>query len=139
MLYVSNLSKRIRDSELKEAFSKCGNVINTNIIRDPFTDDCRGFGFIFMETEKQALEAIEVLHKTELDHRIINVELSKRSRPHESTPGVYLGPTATKKNNYQRYSGRGSSKYSPERRYKTRSRSRSRSLSYKERSYKRRK
>ncbi len=115
MLYVSNLSRKIKDEEIREKFSKAGKVLDVNVIRDPFTQDTRGFGFVTMESSKESQAAIDLINKTELDHRQVTVEFSKRSRPHESTPGIYLGPTVRKRT------------VSPgfKRRYRSRSRSRS--------------
>ena len=97
-----------------------------NVIRDPFTQDTRGFGFITMETSKDSQSAIDLLNKTELDGRQITVEFSKRSRPHVSTPGIYLGPTVRKR----------ASSPGLRRRYRSRSASRSRSY-HRDRNYRR--
>jgi RNA recognition motif-containing protein len=121
VLYVSNLSKRIRDEEIQERFTKYGKLTDLNIIRDPFTRECRGYGFITMENAKDGQSVIENMNKAEFDGRQINVEVSKRSRPHQSTPGVYLGTSTASNRRYRRYS--------PRRRYRSRSRSRSRSKS----------
>ncbi len=101
-----------------------------NIVRDPFTKESRGFGFVTFESHKESQEAIDMLNKTEIDERQINVEVSKRNKPHVSTPGVYLGPSTTSLLNT--HSTRRYSNYSPKRRYRSRSRSRSRS-NYRER------
>ena len=97
-----------------------------NVIRDPFTQDTRGFGFITMETSKDSQAAIDLINKTELDGRQITVEFSKRSRAHESTPGIYLGPTVRKRASSPGF----------RRRYRSRSPSRSRSY-HKERNHRR--
>ena len=34
---MSNLSKRIRDEEIREKFGRYGKIDNLNIVRDPFT------------------------------------------------------------------------------------------------------
>lgn len=126
VLYVSNLSRKVKNDEIREKFLKAGNVIDINVIRDPFTQDTRGFGFVTMESSKEAQAAIDLLNKTDLDHRQITVEFSKRSRPHESTPGIYLGPTVRKRTS------------SPVFRRRYRSKSRSRSRSYHREKYHRR-
>jgi transformer-2 protein len=122
------LSRRIKDDEIREKFSKVGKVVDINVIRDPFTQDTRGFGFVTMESSKEAQAATELLNKTELDHRQVTVEFSKRSRPHESTPGIYLGPTVRKRISSPNF----------KRRYRSKSRSRSRSY-HKEKNYRRNK
>jgi transformer-2 protein len=128
--YISNLSKRIKDEEIMERFSKYGKVVDVRVVRDPFTKDSRGFGFVTMESAKEAEEVIENLNKTEFDDKQISVEISKRSRPHHTTPGVYLGPSNISS------SRRPPRNYSPRRRYRSRSRSRSKSYN-KEKYYKR--
>ena len=109
----------MRDDEIQDKFEKHGKITSMRVIRDPFTKECRGYGFITMESSKEADSAIEGLNKTEIDGRQVNVEISKRSRPHQSTPGVYLGTSSSSTRRYRRYS--------PRRRYRSRSRSRSRS------------
>jgi RNA recognition motif-containing protein len=76
-----------------------------------------------MENAKDVKECIEMLNKTELDGKLISVELSKRNRARKPTPGVYLGPTSNR-DSRRRHSP-------PRRRYE---RSRSRSRSYRRRS-----
>ena len=130
VLYISNLSRRIRDDELKEKFSKYGKVTEINIVREPFSKESRGFGFITFESTKAAQEALDNMNKTEIDGKVLNVEVSKRSKPHKPTPGVYLGP---KNDNYRRrydrrdiYNrGRSRSRSRSSRRSRSRSRSRS--------------
>jgi hypothetical protein len=84
-----------------------------------------------MDNRKDALEVIEMLNKTEIDQKLICVEISKRSRPHHITPGVYLGPSNNSSRGRYRH-------YSPRRRYRSRSRDRSRSRSYNREKYYRR-
>jgi len=96
-------------------------------VRDPFTKDSRGFGFVTMESTKEAEATIDELNKTEIDGKQMTIEISKRNRPHQPTPGAYLGPTSTSfKRTFRTYSPR-------------RKHSRSRSRSYgRDRSYRRR-
>ncbi len=114
---MSNLSRRIKDQEIREKFSKIGKVIDIHVIRDPFSQDSRGFGFVTMESAKDAQAVIDVLNKTELDDRQVAIEISKRNKPHVPTPGIYLGPTVRKRTSPPNY----------KRRYRSRSVSRSRS------------
>ncbi len=88
-----------------------------------YNRECRGFGFVTFETDREAAHAIEDHNKTEFDGKQITVELSKRNKAHKPTPGAYLGPTSA--------TSRGKRGYSPpsshRRKYRSRSRSRSRS------------
>jgi len=109
---------------------KYGKIVDLNIVRDPFTKESRGFGFITYDNSKSATESIEALNKTELDGRNIIVEFSKRTRPHKPTPGVYLGPAIASS---RRRSSSREGKYSRRNRSRSRSRSRSHSKGYKKR------
>ncbi len=130
MVYLSNLSKRIKDEEVRERFSKIGKCSRVHIVRDPFTKESRGFGFVYYESSKDAVAAIENLHKSEFEGRQITVELSKRNRPHQSTPGVYLGPSTGNFRNRRNYSPRRrNSRSRSNRNYRRMSMSRSKSHS----------
>lgn len=59
------------------------------------TGRSRGFGFVYFESGKDALEAKERANGMELDGRRIRVDFSITKRPHTPTPGVYVGrPTS---------------------------------------------
>ena len=125
MVYISGLSRRVKDIDIKEKLEKYGKIIECNVVRDPFTKESRGFGFFTFEKLCFAQDAIENLNKSEFEGRVISLEMSKRNKPHKPTPGAYLGPNSTKNRTTSRRS------YSNERRgrrnYRSRSRSRSRS------------
>jgi hypothetical protein len=74
-----------------------------------------------MDTDKDAKMSIQSINKSEIDGKEVSVEISKRNRPHHSTPGVYLGPSSTSITR---------TTFSPKRRYTRRSRSKSRSRSH---------
>ena len=86
-------------------------------MRDPFTGDSRGFGFVTFSNESCALKAIEILNGTEVKGRRLTVEVAKRNRPRKKTPGMYLG------------------KYKSEFSRRSYSRSRSREKKYKKKKY----
>ena len=139
VLYVSNLPRRIRDDDLKERFEKFGKVVDISIVREPFSKESRGFGFVSFESKKCAQDALDNLNKSEIDGKNINVEVSKRNKAHKPTPGVYLGPrseTHRRRDGYMRRRSRSYRSRSrswdrrPRRRSRSRSKSRSRSRSY---------
>ena len=130
----------IKDDEIHETFSQWGKVKSIHVIRDPFTKDTRGFGFVTMESSKDAESVIDSGNKSELDGKTINIEVSKRSKPRIQTPGIYLGPAGSSLRRPTRYGSPKRRRYSSRSRSRTRSRprSRSRSRSYgRERNYKR--
>lgn len=72
-VYVGNLSYRLREEELADAFRPYGDVISAKIITDRYTGRSRGFGFVEMATEEQAQAAIDKLNGTELQGRTMVV------------------------------------------------------------------
>ena len=79
-LFVGGLSYRTEVEEIRDLFSQAGEVISANIIKDKFTNQSRGFGFVEMATEEQAAEAIKMFNGKEVGGRTIVVN---ESRPQE--------------------------------------------------------
>ena len=82
-LFVGGLPYSIADSQLEEMFSKMGTVVSATVITDRDTGRSKGFGFVEMENDKEADEAIEKLNETELEGRKIAVNIA---RPREERP-----------------------------------------------------
>lgn len=76
-LFVGGLSYNIDVEEVRELFVQAGEVISANIIKDKFTNQSRGFGFVEMSTEAEAAEAIKLFNGKELGGRNIVVNESK--------------------------------------------------------------
>jgi len=51
----------------------------------------RGFGFIYYESIEDAQKALERTNGMRLDGRYIRVDFSLTKKPHDPTPGVYMG------------------------------------------------
>src|SRR5438105_7345198 len=76
-LFVGGLSYNTDVEEIRELFVQAGEVISANIIKDKFTNQSRGFGFVEMATEEQAAEAIKMFNGKELGGRNLVVNESK--------------------------------------------------------------
>lgn len=76
-LYVGGLSYNTETEELQQLFAQAGEVVSTTIIKDKFTNQSRGFGFVEMATEEQAAEAIKLFNGKELGGRTLTVNESK--------------------------------------------------------------
>ena len=76
-LFVGGLSYNTEVDEIRELFVQAGEVISANIIKDKFTNQSRGFGFVEMATEAQAAEAIKMFNGKELGGRSLVVNESK--------------------------------------------------------------
>ena len=72
-IYVSNLSFKLQDEDLKNVFTACGEVTSAKIIQDNQSGRSRGFGFVEMPNDDEARAAIEKLNGTEVDGRTIVV------------------------------------------------------------------
>ncbi len=76
-LFVGGLSYNTDVEEIRELFVQAGEVISANIIKDKFTNQSRGFGFVEMATEEQAAQAIKLFNGKELGGRALSVNESK--------------------------------------------------------------
>jgi RNA recognition motif-containing protein len=72
-IYVSNLSFSVQDDELFDLFTPYGAVASAKVINDRETGRSRGFGFVEMEDDNAAREAIQKLDQSSLDGRSIGV------------------------------------------------------------------
>jgi len=74
-VFVGNLSFSTAESELGKHFEAAGKVVSANIItRGPRS---LGYGFVEMDSEQDAQNAVRLLNKKEIDGRQINVEVAK--------------------------------------------------------------
>jgi RNA recognition motif-containing protein len=72
-LYVGNLSFETNEDELQSAFVPFGQVESVTIIRDRFSGESRGFGFVEMPNRTEAMAAISGLAGREIQGRAITV------------------------------------------------------------------
>jgi len=53
-IYVGNLSREISEEDLREAFEVFGKVASVTVIKDKFSGESRGFGFVEMPAKAEA-------------------------------------------------------------------------------------
>ena len=82
-LYVGNLSYNMTEETLKETFSAAGSVDSAIIIKDKMSGRSKGFGFVEMSSDEEAIKAIEMFNGKELDGRALTVN---EARPMEERP-----------------------------------------------------
>ncbi len=85
-IYVGNLSSQVTEDDLRKAFEASGQVESANIIKDKFSGESRGFGFVQMPSKQEAQNAIEQMNGTDLMGRTINVN-EARPRPDRQSGG----------------------------------------------------
>jgi RNA recognition motif-containing protein len=72
-IYVGNLSNNATEETIRQAFESFGQVISAKIIKDKYTGQSKGFGFVEMLEQSQAQAAIKSLNGKELLGKQINV------------------------------------------------------------------
>ena len=108
-IYVGNLPYSVRDEELRTAFERFGAVTAAEVIFDKRTRRSRGYGFVEMANDAEAMKAIAALNGSEFQGRELRVDASQpktekaaqprgageRSRRQESAPpasgGGFMG------------------------------------------------
>ena len=61
-------------------------------MKDPHTQESRGFGFVKMVTAEEADAAKDGLQGENVEGRTLSIEKARRARPRTPTPGKYFGP-----------------------------------------------
>jgi RNA recognition motif-containing protein len=79
-LYIGNLSSEVTEQDLTHNFSTVGKVVSAVIIKDRYSNQSKGFGFVEMETEEEARQAIERFNGGELQGRTITVSEAREPR-----------------------------------------------------------
>lgn len=80
-LFVTNISHVVKEGALKALFSEFGDVSSVKIINDKHTGESKGFGFVEMIDDGQALTAMKKLTNANFFGR--NLIVSK-ARPRTS-------------------------------------------------------
>jgi len=82
-IYIGNLAYSLTEKGLEELFSEFGVAENARIITDRDTSRSKGFGFIEMPNQAEAVEAIKQLDGKDVDGRNLKVNEAK---PREDRP-----------------------------------------------------
>ena len=72
-IYVGNLKYSVNDDTLREMFSEFGEVASADVIKDKFSGQSKGFGFVDMPNQSEAEDAIQALNDTMQDGRKLTV------------------------------------------------------------------
>lgn len=76
-LYVGGLPYSTTEEELRTAFAQAGTVVSVQIIKDKFSGQSKGFGFVEMETEDGAESAVKMWDGQPLGGRPLKVNEAK--------------------------------------------------------------
>ena len=73
-LYVGNLPYSVRDSDLEQSFGQFGAVTSAKVMMERDTGRSKGFGFVEMGSDAEALAAIEGMNGAPLDQVARNAD-----------------------------------------------------------------
>lgn len=79
-IYVGNLPRELSEADLQSTFESFGEVASAKIIKDKFTGEARGFGFVEMPNDAEAKAAIEEMHGKDLQGRTLTVNEARPKR-----------------------------------------------------------
>jgi RNA recognition motif. (a.k.a. RRM, RBD, or RNP domain) len=82
-LYVGNLPYSVRDEDMHQAFSAFGSVTSAKVMMERDTGRSKGFGFVEMGSDAEALAAVEGMNGQQLGGRAVVVN---EARPMEARP-----------------------------------------------------
>lgn len=82
-IFVGGLSRDATEDDVRDAFSAHGKVMSVAVLKDKFTGEPRGFGFVEMESKAEGEAAINALNGTQLKGRTLTVN---EARPKTDRP-----------------------------------------------------
>lgn len=83
-IYVGNLAYEVTEEELREEFAAFGEVASASIIKDKYSGQSRGFGFVEMASKAEGEAAIAGLKGKTLKERTLDVN---EARPRSDSRG----------------------------------------------------
>lgn len=82
-IYVGNLKYSVDDEALRAMFTEFGDVVSADVIKDKFSGQSKGFGFVDMPNQPEAEDAIQALNDSMQDGRKLTVN---EARPRTERP-----------------------------------------------------
>jgi RNA recognition motif-containing protein len=90
-IYVGNLNYATTEDTLASLFSQYGEVLSSVVIKDRYTEQSKGFGFIEMADNQAAEAAIATLNGKEVDGRRIRVNVAEEKPRTNNRPRGNFG------------------------------------------------
>ena len=87
-IHVGNLARAVTDEDLKGEFAAFGEVTSVSIIKDKYSGQPRGFGFVEMPSKTEGQAAITALNGKTLKERTLDVS---EARPRTDSRGGGFG------------------------------------------------
>ena len=90
-IYVGNLSYEVTEEDLRLALEQFGQVESATIIKDKYSGQSKGFGFVEMASKAEGQSAIDGLNGKELKGRALNVNEARPRTESRGSRGGYGG------------------------------------------------
>ena len=84
-IYVGQLPYSVTEEELRKMFLQYGEVSSLNLIKDKYSGQSKGFGFVEMPNNSEADQAIKGLNKSMVKGREIKVNQAEERRNKKKT------------------------------------------------------
>lgn len=92
-IYVGNLAYNVTEEDLRQSFEAFGQVASVSIIKDKFSGQSKGFGFVEIPVKEEAEAALSGMNGKEIKGRKLNVnEARPRSDDRRGGGGGRRGP-----------------------------------------------
>ncbi len=85
-IYVGNLSASVTSGDLERLFGEHGDVSSARVIVDRDSGRSRGFGFVEMESDAAARDAINAIDGAEVGGRRLKVNEARERQPRGTRP-----------------------------------------------------
>src|SRR4030042_1381904 len=108
-IYAGNLAPETTDDDLRQAFEAFGQVSSAAVVKDKFSGESRGFGFVEMPSKTEAQSAIEQMNGADLKGRsiVVNEARPKADRGKGGGGGRDRGGSGGRDRGRDRDRGRG--------------------------------
>ena len=83
-IYIGNLPKTTNEETVRKLFEEYGEVTEIKLLKDQYSDELRGFGFVTMTSKAEAQKAIQEVNDTEFEGRTLIVN---EARPRKERSG----------------------------------------------------
>jgi len=87
-IYVGNIPRTTDEDTIRNLFEEYGEVAEVKLLKDNYTGQLRGFGFVTMNSDDEAEKAIEGINSSELEGRTLVVN---KARPRGERSGNRFG------------------------------------------------
>ena len=90
-IYVGNLAHDVSEDDLRQSFEAFGRIDSVSVVKNKYSGESRGFGFVEMSSEDEAQAAIDGLNGKELKGQNLNVNEARPRSNNRSGGGRRSG------------------------------------------------